>query len=187
MAELLKLQVVTPERKVVEAEADGVELPGAEGYLGILPGHTPLITLLKPGVLSYKRGGAATGATAVCAAVSYSRTADCSQSGALPGSSSSGPGIHSAALSCVASGSRMPALYSVPKIRCSRASAWPSGTPRATYEPTSRRSLTTSFTCSRMTRRRWSSTGLLPGSAARIRPGRPCAPGCRGARGRVIR
>jgi F-type H+-transporting ATPase subunit epsilon len=60
MADLLQLQVVTPERKVVEAEADGVELPGAEGYLGILPGHTPLITLLKPGVLSYRRGGAAT-------------------------------------------------------------------------------------------------------------------------------
>ena len=57
MAGTLKLQVVTPERKVVEAEADGVELPGSEGYLGILPGHTPLVTLLKAGVLSYKRGG----------------------------------------------------------------------------------------------------------------------------------
>src|SRR5882762_5967972 len=53
----LQLLVVTPERKVVEAEADEVELPGAEGYLGILPGHTALITLLKTGVLSYKRGG----------------------------------------------------------------------------------------------------------------------------------
>jgi len=53
----LQLLVVTPERKAVEAEADAVELPGAEGYLGILPGHTPLITLLKPGVLSFRRGG----------------------------------------------------------------------------------------------------------------------------------
>jgi F-type H+-transporting ATPase subunit epsilon len=53
----LQLLVVTPERKVVEAEADSVELPGAEGYLGILPGHTPLITLLKTGVLSFSRGG----------------------------------------------------------------------------------------------------------------------------------
>ena len=53
----LQLLVVTPERKAVEAEADEVELPGSEGYLGILPGHTPLITLLKPGVLSFKRGG----------------------------------------------------------------------------------------------------------------------------------
>jgi F-type H+-transporting ATPase subunit epsilon len=53
----LQLLVVTPERKAVETEADEVELPGAEGYLGILPGHTPLITLLKAGVLSFKRGG----------------------------------------------------------------------------------------------------------------------------------
>ena len=53
----LQLLVVTPERKVVEADADEVELPGAEGYLGILPGHTPLITLLKTGVLSFKKGG----------------------------------------------------------------------------------------------------------------------------------
>jgi F-type H+-transporting ATPase subunit epsilon len=37
----LQLVVVTPERKVVETEADEVQLPGAEGYLGILPGHTP--------------------------------------------------------------------------------------------------------------------------------------------------
>jgi F-type H+-transporting ATPase subunit epsilon len=53
----LQLLVVTPERKAVESEADEVELPGSEGYLGILPGHTPLITLLKPGVLSFKRAG----------------------------------------------------------------------------------------------------------------------------------
>jgi len=53
----LQLLVITPERKAVETEADEVELPGSEGYLGILPGHTPLITLLKPGVLSFKRGG----------------------------------------------------------------------------------------------------------------------------------
>jgi len=53
----LQLLVVTPERKAVEAEADEVELPGAEGYLGILPGHTALITLLKPGVLSFRRAG----------------------------------------------------------------------------------------------------------------------------------
>lgn len=52
----LKLVVVTPERKVVDAEADEVELPGELGYLGVLPGHTPLITLLKTGVLSYKDG-----------------------------------------------------------------------------------------------------------------------------------
>src|SRR5512134_3502171 len=53
----LQLLVVTPERKAVETEADEVQLPGSEGYLGILPGHTPLITLLKPGVLSFRRSG----------------------------------------------------------------------------------------------------------------------------------
>ena len=58
MAGTLRLQVVTPERRVVESEADSVELPGSEGYLGILPGHTPLVTLLKTGVLSFRRGGA---------------------------------------------------------------------------------------------------------------------------------
>ena len=46
--------VVTPKGTVVEAEVDEVQLPGSEGYLGMLPGHTPLITLLKTGVLSYR-------------------------------------------------------------------------------------------------------------------------------------
>jgi F-type H+-transporting ATPase subunit epsilon len=55
----LKLLVVTPEKKVAEGEADEVELPGELGYLGILPGHAPLITLLKTGVLTYRRGGSA--------------------------------------------------------------------------------------------------------------------------------
>ena len=54
----LKLIVVTPERKVVDAEADQVELPGQLGYLGILPGHAPLISLLTTGVLTYGSAGA---------------------------------------------------------------------------------------------------------------------------------
>jgi F-type H+-transporting ATPase subunit epsilon len=53
----LQLQVVTPERLIVETEADEIQLPGSEGYLGILPGHAALITLLKAGVLSYRRSG----------------------------------------------------------------------------------------------------------------------------------
>jgi F-type H+-transporting ATPase subunit epsilon len=56
----LQLLVVTPERKVIEAEADEVELPGVEGYVGILPGHAPLITLLGTGVLTIRRGGSST-------------------------------------------------------------------------------------------------------------------------------
>jgi len=57
MAAMLNLLVVTAEKTVVDAEADEVTLPGETGYLGILPGHTALLTLLKTGVLSYKKGG----------------------------------------------------------------------------------------------------------------------------------
>jgi F-type H+-transporting ATPase subunit epsilon len=53
----LKLVVVTPEKKVVETETDQVEVPGELGYLGILPGHAPLISLLKTGVLKYRDKG----------------------------------------------------------------------------------------------------------------------------------
>lgn len=56
MADKLKLVVVTAEKKVVDAEADDVTLPGEMGYLGILPGHAALITLLKTGVVSYRNG-----------------------------------------------------------------------------------------------------------------------------------
>jgi F-type H+-transporting ATPase subunit epsilon len=58
MADKLKLLVVTAEKKVVDAEADDVTLPGELGYLGILPGHAALITLLKTGVVSYRNGAA---------------------------------------------------------------------------------------------------------------------------------
>jgi F-type H+-transporting ATPase subunit epsilon len=57
VAGLLNLLVVTAEKTVVDAEADEVTLPGAMGYLGILPGHAALLTLLKTGVLSYKKAG----------------------------------------------------------------------------------------------------------------------------------
>ena len=58
MAGILNLLVVTAEETVVDAEADAVTLPGESGYLGILPGHTALLTLLKTGVLSYQKAGA---------------------------------------------------------------------------------------------------------------------------------
>jgi|SRR5437588_9421293 len=57
MAERIHLDVVTPERKIFEADVDRVEVPGLDGELGILPGHTPLVSLLKPaGLLSYHIG-----------------------------------------------------------------------------------------------------------------------------------
>ncbi len=44
MAETFQLEIVTPEKKVVETTAEEVQIPGKNGYLGILPGHAPLIT-----------------------------------------------------------------------------------------------------------------------------------------------
>ncbi len=58
------LEVVTPEREIVRESVAEVQLPGLSGYLGILPGHTPLLTELGIGPLSYKKG-AETGYVAV--------------------------------------------------------------------------------------------------------------------------
>ena len=55
MAEALNLEVVTPEREVVRESVAEVQLPGLSGYLGILPGHTPLLTELGIGPLIYKK------------------------------------------------------------------------------------------------------------------------------------
>jgi len=52
----LSLEIVTPEKPLVRETVDEVELPGAEGYLGVLPGHTPLLTLLQVGELWYRKG-----------------------------------------------------------------------------------------------------------------------------------
>ncbi len=52
----LALTIVTRDRKVVDLEVDEVVLPGAEGALGILPGHTPLLAMLRVGELSYRQG-----------------------------------------------------------------------------------------------------------------------------------
>ncbi|AVX19551.1 ATP synthase F1 subcomplex epsilon subunit [Carboxydocella sporoproducens DSM 16521] len=53
----IKLEVVTPDRKVVSEEVEMVVAPAAEGYLGILANHAPLITSLQIGVLKYTAGG----------------------------------------------------------------------------------------------------------------------------------
>ena len=57
MAERLQLDVITPERRLLSEQVDAVTVPGANGELGILPGHTPLISQLQTGVLSYTQGG----------------------------------------------------------------------------------------------------------------------------------
>lgn len=52
----LTLEVVTPERRLVSEQVDEVQLPGAEGYFGVLPGHTPLLATLQVGELWYRIG-----------------------------------------------------------------------------------------------------------------------------------
>jgi F-type H+-transporting ATPase subunit epsilon len=53
LPEAIELVVVTPEKQLLRQSAKEVQLPGADGYLGILPGHAPLITELGIGELSY--------------------------------------------------------------------------------------------------------------------------------------
>jgi F-type H+-transporting ATPase subunit epsilon len=50
------LEIVTPDRALVTAEVDEVQLPGAEGYFGVLPGHTPLLATLQAGEMWYRVG-----------------------------------------------------------------------------------------------------------------------------------
>ena len=52
----LTLEIVTPDRAVVAERVDEVEVPGAEGYFGVLPGHTPLLAMLKVGEFWYRQG-----------------------------------------------------------------------------------------------------------------------------------
>lgn len=57
MPEQLQLEVVTPERRLLSESVDMVTVPGFGGELGILPGHTALISRLQTGVLSYVQDG----------------------------------------------------------------------------------------------------------------------------------
>ena len=52
----LQLQVASGEKELVNAVVDEVQIPGAEGYFGVLPGHTPLLALLGAGELWYRQG-----------------------------------------------------------------------------------------------------------------------------------
>jgi F-type H+-transporting ATPase subunit epsilon len=56
MADTFKLEIVTPEKRVVDTTAEEVQIPGKNGYLGVLPGHAPLITELAVGEISYRSG-----------------------------------------------------------------------------------------------------------------------------------
>ena len=55
MSEVLQLEVVTPERRVVHEEVTELTAPGLLGEFGVLTGHEPFVTVLRPGVLHYRR------------------------------------------------------------------------------------------------------------------------------------
>ena len=56
MANTFLLEIVTPTQLVLSEQVDEVTAPGSEGDLGVLTGHAPLLTILKPGKLTYKIG-----------------------------------------------------------------------------------------------------------------------------------
>jgi F-type H+-transporting ATPase subunit epsilon len=58
VAETFQLEIVTPAKLMVNDVAEEAQIPGLSGYLGILPGHAPLITELAVGVITYKASGA---------------------------------------------------------------------------------------------------------------------------------
>jgi F-type H+-transporting ATPase subunit epsilon len=58
MADTFQLEIVTPEKKVVDTAAEEVQIPGKNGYIGILPGHAPLITELSVGEITYRENSA---------------------------------------------------------------------------------------------------------------------------------
>ncbi len=60
MAESIELEIVTPEKQVVRDHADEIQIPGKGGYIGVLPGHAPLITELAVGEITYRSGGKTT-------------------------------------------------------------------------------------------------------------------------------
>ena len=53
----LKVEVVTPERRLIQVDADEVIAPGADGLFGVRPGHTAYLAVLQPGMLTVKEGG----------------------------------------------------------------------------------------------------------------------------------
>ncbi len=57
MADKLTIEVAVPERLLIREQVDEVQIPALDGYMGVLPGHAPLMTELGIGVLSYKMDG----------------------------------------------------------------------------------------------------------------------------------
>jgi F-type H+-transporting ATPase subunit epsilon len=65
LPEAIQLVIVTPKRQILKETVSEVTMPGADGYLGVLPGHAPLITELGVGELTYRTTGGQNGLLAV--------------------------------------------------------------------------------------------------------------------------
>lgn len=52
----IELQIVTPDRLIVQDQVDEIQVPGVEGYFGVLPGHTPFLAALAVGEMWYRKG-----------------------------------------------------------------------------------------------------------------------------------
>lgn len=59
MADTLTFELVSPDRLLMAVDATQVSMPGGDGDLGVLPGHAPLITTLRPGIIAVEQAGAA--------------------------------------------------------------------------------------------------------------------------------
>ncbi|MGA8538032.1 MAG: F0F1 ATP synthase subunit epsilon [Terriglobales bacterium] len=57
MSDTFQLEIVTPTKLLVKDAAEEAQIPGLSGYLGVLPGHAPLLTELAVGVITYKASG----------------------------------------------------------------------------------------------------------------------------------
>ncbi len=66
MPDTFQLEIVTPEKMVVRDVAEEIQIPGKDGYLGVLPGHAPLISELAVGEITYRNGN-----TTHCLAVAW--------------------------------------------------------------------------------------------------------------------
>jgi F-type H+-transporting ATPase subunit epsilon len=56
MADTFQLEIITPEKKLVDTAAEEIQIPGKNGFLGVLPGHAPLITELAVGEITFRTG-----------------------------------------------------------------------------------------------------------------------------------
>ena len=56
MADKLHFNLVSPERELMSADVDQVDIPGTEGWIGVLPNHSPLMTALAPGMVRIRTG-----------------------------------------------------------------------------------------------------------------------------------